>query len=196
MHYTDNSSQINNGDLVLIDAGAEYEFYAADITRTFPINGRFTPEQKIVYEIVLEAQMAAIEAVRPGTCWNDPHEAAVKVITKGLVDMKILSGNLNKLIADESFRPYFMHRTGHWLGMDVHDVGEYKVDGEWRVFEEGMVTTVEPGLYFSNNIPGLDPKWWDIGIRIEDDVLVTEAGNEVLSDQAPKEVSTIEELIL
>tara|TARA_B100000683_G_C12166428_1_gene422361 strand:- start:127 stop:549 length:423 start_codon:yes stop_codon:yes gene_type:complete len=140
--------------------------------------------------------MAAIEAVRPGNCWNDPHEAAVKVITKGLVDMKILSGNLKKLIANESFRPYFMHRTGHWLGMDVHDVGEYKVDGEWRVLEEGMVTTVEPGLYFSNNIPGLDPKWWDIGIRIEDDVLVTEAGNEVLSDQAPKEVSTIEELIL
>ena len=110
--------------------------------------------------------------------------------------MKILSGNLKKLIANESFRPYFGHRTGHWLGMDVHDVGEYKVDGEWRVLEEGMVTTVEPGLYFSNNIPGLDPKWWDIGIRIEDDVLVTEAGNEVLSDQAPKEVSTIEELIL
>ena len=196
LHYIDNNSQINNGDLVLIDAGAEYEFYASDITRTFPINGRFTPEQKIVYEIVLEAQMAAIEAVRPGNCWNDPHEAAVKVITKGLVDMKILSGNLNKLIADESFRPYFMHRTGHWLGMDVHDVGEYKVDGEWRVLEEGMVTTVEPGLYFSNNIPGLDPKWWDIGIRIEDDVLVTEAGRDILSDRAPKEVSTIEELIL
>ncbi len=196
LHYIDNNSQINNGDLVLIDAGAEYECYAADITRTFPINGRFSPEQKIVYEIVLEAQLAAIEAVKPGNCWNDPHEAAVKVITKGLMDMKVLSGNLKSLIADEAFRPYFMHRTGHWLGMDVHDVGEYKVDGEWRVLEEGMVTTVEPGLYFSNKIPGLDPKWWDIAVRIEDDVLVTEAGRDVLSDRAPKEVSIIEELII
>ena len=196
LHYVENNSQINNGDLVLIDAGAEYEFYAADITRTFPINGRFTPEQKIVYEIVLEAQMAAIAAVKPGNCWNDPHEAAVKVITKGLIDMKILRGNPDKLIEDESFKPYFMHRTGHWLGMDVHDVGEYKVDGEWRVLEKGMVTTVEPGLYLSSNIPGLDPKWWDIGVRIEDDVLVTGSGREVLSDRAPKEVSTIEELIL
>ena len=196
LHYIDNNSEIQDGELVLIDAGAEYECYAADITRTFPINGRFTSEQKAVYEIVLEAQVAAIEAVKPGNSWNDPHEAAVRVITRGLIDLKILTGAVEDLVAEESYRPYFMHRTGHWLGMDVHDVGEYKIDGEWRVLESGMVTTVEPGLYLSRNIQGLDSKWWDIGIRIEDDVLVTNNGNDVISSRVPKEVSEIESLML
>ncbi|MEC9248749.1 MAG: M24B family metallopeptidase, partial [Pseudomonadota bacterium] len=195
LHYTENNSVIEDGDLVLVDAGAEYEFYAADITRTFPINGVFSDEQRAIYEVVLEAQAAAIEQVRPGNIWDDPHKAAVRVITEGLVDLQILTGEVNNLVESEAYRPYFMHKTGHWLGLDVHDVGEYKIDDQWRSFEPGMVTTVEPGLYLSRGIPGLDPKWFDIGVRIEDDVLVTNIGNEVITSGVPKVISEIEGLM-
>ncbi|MGB1883679.1 MAG: Xaa-Pro aminopeptidase [Gammaproteobacteria bacterium] len=192
LHYTENTSAMKDGDMLLIDAGAEYDSYAADLTRTFPVNGTFSEEQKLAYEIVLEAQIAAIAEVRPGNSWNEPHEAATEVITRGLVDLGILKGRLRKLIDAEAYRPYYMHKTGHWLGMDVHDVGDYKLGDEWRVFEPGMVTTVEPGLYLADTIKDLPQQWWNIGIRIEDDVLVTEAGNEVLTAGAPKTIADIE----
>jgi Xaa-Pro aminopeptidase len=192
LHYTDNDAPLCDGDLLLIDAGAEYRNYASDVTRTFPVNGRFTPEQRAIYEIVLEAQLAAIAAVRPGGAWNEPHDAAVEVITKGLIDVGILKGRWRTLLKDEAYRPYYMHRTGHWLGMDVHDVGDYKVGDGWRTFEPGMVTTVEPGLYLASHLKGLARRWWDIGIRIEDDVLVTADGHEVLSAGAPKTIAEIE----
>jgi Xaa-Pro aminopeptidase len=192
LHYHENNEALRDGDLLLIDAGCEYDHYASDITRTFPVNGRFTPEQKAVYEIVLEAQLAAIDKVRPGNHWNDPHMAALEVITRGLIDIGLLKGRWKTLMKDEAFRPYYMHRTGHWLGMDVHDVGDYKIGDEWRLLEPGMVTTVEPGLYLSPSIKGLPKRWWNIGVRIEDDVLVTASGNEVLSHGAPKTVAEIE----
>jgi len=194
LHYTENNEKLKNGDLLLIDAGAELENYASDITRTFPVNGKFTRTQKIVYEIVLEAQLAAISRVKPGNRWNEPHDAAVEVITQGLLDIGILKGSLPKLIQTEAYRSYYMHKTGHWLGMDVHDVGDYKISDQWRVFEPGMVTTIEPGLYFSGSIKGLPKKWHNIGIRIEDDVLVTTRGCEVLSG-APKTVREIEDVM-
>ncbi|MFP6682896.1 MAG: Xaa-Pro aminopeptidase [Gammaproteobacteria bacterium] len=196
LHYVENQDQLKEGDLLLIDAGAEYDCYASDITRTFPINGKFSKEQAAVYEVVLEAQLAAIAEVQPGNTWNMPHEAAVEVITRGLVSLGILKGRTSKLICDEMFRPYYMHKTGHWLGMDVHDVGDYKIVDEWRTFEPGMVTTVEPGLYLSSSIQGLAKRWWNIGIRIEDDVLVTKNGNEILSTDAPKQIDDIESLML
>ncbi|MBI2801177.1 MAG: Xaa-Pro aminopeptidase [Gammaproteobacteria bacterium] len=192
LHYTENNALLRDGDLLLIDAGAEFDSYASDITRTFPINGRFSPEQRAIYEIVLEAQLAAIDKVRPGNLWNDPHQAALEVIAKGLIDVGILKGRWRTLLKDEAYRPYYMHRTGHWLGMDVHDVGDYKIGDEWRTLEPGMVTTVEPGLYLSLSIKGLAKRWWNIGIRIEDDVLVTADGHEILSAGAPKTVAEIE----
>ncbi len=195
LHYTDNNASLNDGDLLLIDAGAEFDCYAADITRTFPINGRFSAEQKAVYEIVLAAQLAAIDKVRPGNHWNEPHEAAVRVLTEGLVELGLLKGKPKQLIKDEAHRKFYMHRTGHWLGMDVHDVGAYKVDGNWRGLEAGMVLTVEPGLYIPAGSKGVPKKWWNIGIRIEDDVLVTKDGHEVLTAAAPKTVADIEALM-
>lgn len=192
LHYTENDAPLKDGDVLLIDAGAEYDSYASDVTRTFPVNGEFSEMQKLAYEVVLEAQAAAIAEVRPGNSWNEPHEAAVEVITRGLIDLGILKGRLRKLIDAEAYRPYYMHKTGHWLGMDVHDVGDYKILDDWRVFEPGMVTTVEPGLYFSATLKDLPKQWWNIGIRIEDDVLVTEAGHEVLTIEAPKSVAAIE----
>ena len=195
LHYTENDALLKDGDMLLIDAGAEYDYYASDVTRTFPVGGQFSPEQKAAYEIVLEAQAAAIDEVRPGNSWVEPHEAAVEIITRGLIDLGILKGRLRKLIDQEAYRPYYMHKTGHWLGMDVHDVGDYKVADEWRTFEPGMVTTIEPGLYFAANIPDLDPAWWNIGIRIEDDVLVTESGHEVLTESAPKSVDAVEQMM-
>ncbi len=192
LHYNENNEPLADGDLLLIDAGCELDHYASDITRTFPVNGRFTPEQRAVYEIVLEAQLAAIAKVAPGNHWNDPHQAALEVITKGLVDLGILKGRWRTLMKEEAFRPYYMHRTGHWLGMDVHDVGDYKIGDEWRTLEPGMVTTVEPGLYLSPTIKGLAKRWWNIGVRIEDDVLVTADGHDVLSQGAPKSVEEIE----
>jgi Xaa-Pro aminopeptidase len=195
LHYTDNKSVLNDGDLILIDAGAEYDGYAADITRTFPVNGRFDSAQAAIYEIVLAAQLAAIKKVKPGNHWNDPHDAAVRVLTKGLLEVGLLKGNLRDLIKKDAYRRFYMHRTGHWLGMDVHDVGDYKIGNVWRMLEPGMVMTVEPGIYIPNNSKGVAKKWWNIGVRIEDDVLVTRDGHEVLSSGAPKTVEDIETLM-
>jgi Xaa-Pro aminopeptidase len=195
LHYVQNNAQLNDGELLLIDAGCEWEKYASDITRTFPINGVFNDEQKALYQLVLDSQYAAIEQVIPGNHWNDPHEAAVKVLTKGLVKLGILTGRVPTLIKNEAYKPYYMHRTGHWLGMDVHDVGDYKIDKQWRLLEPGMVLTVEPGLYIQPNAKEVDKKWRGIGIRIEDDVLVTKKGHEVLTESAPKEVKDIEALM-
>ncbi|MDZ7661982.1 Xaa-Pro aminopeptidase [Thiohalophilus sp.] len=196
LHYIDNHSLLSDGDLLLIDAGAEYDYYAADISRTFPVNGKYSKAQRTLYDIVLEAQHAAIEQVKPGNHWNDPHEAAVRVLTQGLKDVGILEGDLEKLIEDQAYKPYYMHRTGHWLGMDVHDVGDYKVDTEWRVLEPGMTLTVEPGLYLSARHTELAKKWHNIGIRIEDDVLVTKEGCEVLTRDVPKDPDEIEALMV
>ncbi len=194
LHYTENNAQLQDGDLVLIDSGAEFEGYAGDITRTFPVNGRFSPEQKAVYDIVLESQLAAIDAVKPGNHWNDPHDAAVKVLTRGLKQLGILKGTVPSLIKEEAYKPYYMHTTGHWLGQDVHDVGEYKVDGNFRLLEPGMVLTIEPGLYL-NNSKKIPKKYRNIGIRIEDDVAVTKKGHEVLSAGLPKTTEQIEKLM-
>jgi len=194
LHYNDNNAELRKGDMLLIDAGAEIDCYASDITRSFPVSGKFTPEQRDVYEVVLAAQQAAIEHVRPGKHWNEPHDAAVRVLTDGLVQLKLLKGSLDAHIEDGSYKRFYMHRTGHWLGMDVHDVGDYKVHDDWRLLEPGMVLTVEPGLYIgeAEDIP---KAFHDIGIRIEDDVLVTRDGREVLSREAPKGVQEIEELM-
>lgn len=191
LHYTENHALLNDGELLLIDAGAEYAFYAGDITRTFPINGRFTGTQKALYEVVLQAQTQALAQAKPGCHWLEPHEAAVKTLTEGLVALHILEGNVDDLIAQEAYKPYYMHRTGHWLGMDVHDVGDYQQKGHWRKLEPGMVFTVEPGLYIHPS-EKIDPKWWNIGIRIEDNVLITEHGHEILSKEAPKQIDDIE----
>ena len=195
LHYTANNSELLDGDLLLIDAGAEYDCYASDVTRTFPVNGRFSDAQSALYEVVLAAQLAAIKKVVPGNHWNDPHTAAVRVLTRGLIKLGILKGKPAELIRQEAYRRFYMHRTGHWLGMDVHDVGDYKVGGEWRVLEPGMVLTVEPGLYIPAGSRSVARKWWNTGIRIEDDVLVTKDGHEVLSAAAPKTVDEIESLM-
>jgi Xaa-Pro aminopeptidase len=196
LHYVDNRDELRDGDLVLVDAGCEYGYYASDITRTFPVNGRFTPAQRAIYELVLAAQEAAIAKARPGNHWNDPHDAAVRTITKGLVDLGLLKGPIAKLIKDGSYAKFYMHRTGHWLGMDVHDVGDYKVDGAWRELEPGMVMTVEPGIYIPPGMRGVPKKFWGIGVRIEDDVLITRDGREVLTRDAPKGVAEIEALMV
>lgn len=195
LHYIENSETLKKGELLLIDAGAEYDYYAADITRTFPISGRFSRAQRKLYQIVLNAQYAAIEQVKPGNHWNQPHEAAVKVITEGLVELGLLKGRISTLIKNSAYRKFYMHRTGHWLGMDVHDVGEYKEGDVWRELEPGMVLTIEPGLYIPANTKKIDKKWWNIGIRIEDDVLVTKDGCEVLSAGIVKEIDEIEALM-
>ena len=195
LHYTATNSELLDGDLLLIDAGAEYDCYASDVTRTFPVNGRFSDAQSALYEVVLAAQLAAIKKVVPGNHWNDPHTAAVRVLTRGLIKLGILKGKPAELIRQEAYRRFYMHRTGHWLGMDVHDVGDYKVGGEWRVLEPGMVLTVEPGLYIPAGSRSVARKWWNTGIRIEDDVLVTKDGHEVLSAAAPKTVDEIESLM-
>ena len=195
LHYIDNRARLNDGDLVLIDAGCEYADYAADITRTFPVNGRFSREQAAIYDLVLAANNAAIKAVRVGQPFNVANDTTIAVITAGLVDLGILDGEVNELIERGAHRPFYMHSAGHWLGMDVHDVGDYKVGDEWRTFEPGMLTTVEPGIYLSQTIRGLPKRWGDIGIRIEDDVLVTKSGNDVLTDGVPKEIDEIEALM-
>ena len=190
LHYVENNAPLKDGDLLLIDAGGELDGYASDITRTFPVNGRFSGPQKAAYEIVLAAQAQAIAAVQPGAPWNAPHEAALAVLTQGLIDLGILKGELAGLLEQEAYKPYYMHRTGHWLGLDVHDAGEYKHAGAWRTLEAGNVLTVEPGLYLrpSETLP---QPYWNIGIRIEDDVVVTEAGRHVLTSP-PKTVADIE----
>lgn len=195
LHYTENTSQIRDGDLILIDAGCELDCYASDITRTFPASGRFSPEQRAIYDIVLEAQEAAFAAIAPGRHWNEAHEATVQVITAGLVRLGLLKGEVDELIASEAYRAFYMHRAGHWLGMDVHDVGDYRVGGEWRVLEPGMVMTVEPGIYVAPDNEDVPRKWRGIGVRIEDDVVVTRSGCEILTDGVPKQVDEIEALM-
>jgi len=195
LHYTENNAELNKGELVLIDAGVEHECYASDITRCFPVGGRFSKAQRAVYELVLDAQLAAIEEVYPGSTWNAPHDAAVKVLTRGLVKLGLLKGRTPTLVKEHAYRKFYMHRTGHWLGMDVHDVGDYKVGDAWRVLEPGMVLTVEPGLYIAAGTKGVARKWWNIGVRIEDDVLVTRDGHDVLSKNVPKTVDEIESLM-
>ncbi len=195
LHYTENNAELKDGDLLLIDAGVEHQCYASDITRCFPVNGRFRKAQRAIYDLVLDAQLAAIEEVYPGNTWNAPHDAAVKVITRGLVKLGLLKGRTPTLIKEHAYRKFYMHRTGHWLGMDVHDVGDYKVGDEWRVLEPGMVLTVEPGIYIPAGSKGVPRKWWNIGVRIEDDVLVTRDGYDVLSKHAPKDADEIEALM-
>ncbi len=195
LHYVENNKPLKDGDLVLIDAACEYEFYASDITRTFPVNGKFSPEQKALYNIVLDAQLAAIDATRIGNHYKYPHEVAVKILTQGLVDLGLLSGNVDELVESEAFRQFFMHGTGHWLGMDVHDVGAYKHGEDWRAYEAGMVVTVEPGLYIAPDDETVDVKWRGIGIRIEDDIVVTENGPLVLTKNVVKTVEEIEQLM-
>ena len=192
LHYIENDAEVKAGDLVLIDAGCEYDHYASDITRTFPANGKFSPEQKAIYNIVLKAQLAAIEAIRPGVPWDEPHNISVKIITQGLVRLGILKGRPSQLIKSEAYKDFYMHRIGHWIGMDVHDVGDYKIDDDWRLLEPGMVTTVEPGIYISPSNRKVPKKWRGIGVRIEDDVLITRNGNKVLSAGIPKTVQEIE----
>jgi Xaa-Pro aminopeptidase len=195
LHYTENNDRLDDGDLVLIDAGCEYDYYASDITRTFPVNGRFTSEQRAIYDVVLEAQTAAIENIRPGLHCKVAHEAAVKAVTRGLVKLGILKGKVPALIKSEAYKRFFMHGTGHWLGLDVHDVGDYKVGDQWRVLEPGMVLTVEPGIYIPSGSKGVAKKWWGIGVRIEDDVVVTRDGHDVLSRDVPKDPDDIEKLM-
>lgn len=191
LHYVDNGAALKEGELLLIDAGCELDGYAADITRTFPVNGRYSPAQKDVYEMVLAAQAAAMAAVAPGASWDDPHRAALKVLAQGMIDLGLCKGSVDAVLESGDYKRFYMHKTGHWLGMDVHDVGDYKRGGEWRKLEAGMVLTVEPGCYIrpAENVP---ERLWNIGIRIEDDVLVTEDGCDVLTAAAPKIVREIE----
>ncbi|SEQ93360.1 aminopeptidase P . Metallo peptidase. MEROPS family M24B [Amphritea atlantica] len=195
LHYTENRDELKNGDLVLIDAGCELDYYAGDITRTFPVSGKFSPEQQAVYELVLKSQLACIEAIRPGVPWIRIHDLSVEILTQGLIDLGLLKGDLEGLIESGAYKAFYMHRIGHWLGMDVHDVGDYKVNGDWRPLEPGMVMTVEPGIYISPQNEHVDKRWRGIGIRIEDDVLVTENGYEILSAGVPKSVAEIEQLM-
>lgn len=194
LHYVQNDGTLNDGDLLLIDAACELDGYAADLTRTFPVNGKFSGPQKDVYELVLAAQTAAIAAVKPGNAWNTPHETAVQVLTRGFIDLGLLAGSLEEAIATEAYKRFYMHRTGHWLGLDVHDAGDYKREGAWRLLEPGMVLTVEPGCYIraGNGVP---EHLAGIGVRVEDDVLVTASGCEVLTADAPKQVIQIEDLM-
>ncbi|OED35493.1 Xaa-Pro aminopeptidase [Chromatiales bacterium (ex Bugula neritina AB1)] len=194
LHYTENNAELRDGDLVLVDSGAEYNCYAGDITRTYPVNGEFTPAQREIYSIVLEANLAAIDKVVVGNHWNDPHVAAVRVITRGLVDLGILKGDVKTLIKDQAYRQFFMHRTGHWLGLDTHDVGEYKVDGKWRLLEAGMVLTIEPGIYLPDK-SSVPKRYRTIGIRVEDDVIVTDNGPEVITSGVVKHIADIEALM-
>jgi len=196
LHYVENSEKLLDGELILLDAGAEFDHYATDVTRTFPVNGKFTPEQKTLYQIVLKAQNAAIDKCQTGNYWNDPHDAAVQEISRGLLELGILKGKLEDIIENEDYRRFFMHRTGHWLGMDVHDVGEYKISDRWRLLESGMTLTIEPGIYIPcDDAKDVDKKWHGIGIRIEDDILITKSGHEVLTKGTPKTVDAIEELM-
>ncbi|HQW76622.1 MAG TPA: Xaa-Pro aminopeptidase [Dokdonella sp.] len=195
LHYRANNSVLRDGDLLLIDAGAEYACYASDITRTFPVNGRYSPEQRAVYDIVLAAQLAAIEKVRAGQSFEAYHAAAVRTLTAGLIKLGLLKGSLKANLESHSYRRFYMHKTGHWLGLDVHDVGDYRIDGEFRELEPGMVVTVEPGIYISPEMKGVPARFRGIGIRIEDDVVVTRGDPEVISAGVPKDADEIEALM-
>ncbi len=195
LHYTQNRDAMQGGDLVLIDAGCELDGYAGDITRTFPVNGRFSDDQKALYQWVLDAQLAAIAVVKPGARFDDPHQAALEVLVTGLVELGLLEGVIEELIESQAYKPFYMHRTSHWLGLDVHDVGDYRRDDDSRVLEPGMVLTIEPGLYIAPDNDQVEARWRGIGIRIEDDLLVTDQGHEVLSAAVPKQVADIEALM-
>ena len=194
LHYVQNNARLRAGELLLIDAGCELDNYASDLTRTFPVSGKFTPLQRDLYQMVLVAQAAAIAAVKPGAAWIAPHDAAVRVLAQGFVDFGLCAGDVEQVIESGDYKRFYMHRTGHWLGLDVHDAGDYKRGGQWRALESGMVLTVEPGCYIrpADHVP---ERFWNIGIRIEDDVLVTAGGNEVLTQAAPKTVAAIEALM-
>ncbi|HLM54848.1 MAG TPA: Xaa-Pro aminopeptidase [Pyrinomonadaceae bacterium] len=194
LHYINNDAEIKPGDLLLVDAGAEYEGYASDITRTFPVAGRFTEPQREIYELVLDCQQQCIEMVAPGVTLEDMHKRSVEILTEGMVRLGLLQGDVQKLIEEEQYKKFYMHRLGHYLGMDVHDVGSYQQDGEPRAVEPGIVMTVEPGIYISETAEGVPDKYRGIGVRIEDDVLVTPDGHKVLTDAAPKQVEEIEAL--
>lgn len=195
LHYTENNQPLRDGDLLLIDAGGEFENYAADITRTFPVNGRFSEEQRAIYELVLKAQKAGITCIKPGLAWHEVQQTMVHILTAGLCQLGLLKGAVDKLIATEAYKPFYMHNSGHWLGLDVHDAGRYKINGEWRPLEAGMVLTVEPGLYISAGMKGVEQRWWNIGVRIEDDILVTKDGHENLTAALPVEIADIEALM-
>jgi Xaa-Pro aminopeptidase len=192
MHYVRNDAPLKEGDLVLIDAGCEYQYYAADVTRTFPVNGRFTGEQRAIYEIVLAAQAAAIAVAQPGAHFNVPHETAIDIMVDGLLNEGLLKGDKAEIVEAETYKKFCVHKTSHWLGIDVHDVGDYRVDDTWRALEPGMVLTVEPGIYIAADEPDTPRRFRGIGVRIEDDVLITRTGNEVLTAAAPKEIDALE----
>jgi len=194
LHYVENNATLTAGDLLLIDAGCELQGYASDITRTFPVNGKFSSAQKDVYQLVLNAQAAAIAQIKPGNRWDEPHEAALKVLAQGFIDLRLCQGSLDSVLESGDYKRFYMHRTGHWLGMDVHDVGQYKQHGQWRPFQPGMVLTVEPGCYIRAD-ENVAEHFWNIGIRIEDDVVVTESGHQLLTAAAPKTIADIEELM-
>ena len=194
LHYVQNDAVLNDGDVVLIDAGCELDGYASDITRTFPVSGKFSGPQRDIYQLVLAAQAAAIAQVKPGNEWQAPHDAAVKVLAQGMVDLELCKGSADSVIESGDYRRFYMHRTGHWLGMDVHDAGDYKRDGAWLVLKPGMVLTVEPGCYV-RPAEGVPEKFWNIGVRIEDDALVTDSGCEIITAAAPKNIDDIELLM-
>lgn len=197
MHYTKNDARLRDGDLVLIDAGCEYRYYAADVTRTFPVNGRFSGPQRDLYEVVLAAQRAAIAAARPNASFDAPHQAAARVLAQGLIDLGILAGDIDQVLEEKAHEPFTIHRTSHWLGMDVHDVGAYQIDGAWRSLKPGMALTIEPGLYFPDDPASeVRPPWRGMGIRIEDDVVIGAVENaQVLSAAVPKAIDDIEALM-
>lgn len=195
LHYEQDQDEILSDDLVLVDIGAEYKYYAADVSRTFPANGRFTPEQRAIYQAVLDAQLAVIAQIRPGVAWFDLQTTATQIITTRLIDLGLLQGELETLLSEAAYKPFYMHHIGHWLGLDAHDVGSYKTKDQWRILEPGIVLTVEPGIYIQADMPNVDAKWWNIGVRIEDDILVTNTGCEVLSTDIPKTITAIEQLM-
>ena len=195
LHYIENKAVLNDGDLLLIDAGCELDGYASDITRTFPVNGKFSGPQRVIYDLVLDAQRAAIEATSRGNSWQAPHDAATKVLAQGFIDLKLCHGSLDKVLENREYARYYMHRTGHWLGRDVHDVGNYKSNGEWRSLQPGMVLTIEPGCYI-RKAPDIPEQFWNIGIRIEDDAIVnTKTGCEIITSGAPKTINDVELLM-
>ena len=195
LHYEHGRNKIKSGDLVLADIGAEYNHYASDVSRTFPANGKFTPEQKAIYQIVLDTQLAVIKLIKPGVTWFDLQTTACRLITESLIGLGILHGKLEKLMSEQAYKPFYPHNIGHWLGLEAHDVGSYKIDANWRLLEPNMVLTIEPGIYISENMPDIDSKWANIGVRIEDVILVTDDGCEVLSDGVPKTIAEIETVI-
>ena len=195
LHYVENNAELKDGDLVLVDAGCEYKYYASDVTRTFPVNGKFSPEQKEIYSIVLEAHKQSMEQAKPGNKWNLMHEKSVEVIVEGLLDLGLLKGTKDQVIENGDYSKFYMHRIGHWLGMDVHDVGGYKQDGDWRDLEKGMVMTIEPGIYILDSLEDVDDKWKGIGVRIEDDIVVTGSGFEVLTPNVPRTIEEVEHTV-